>query len=86
MLGIFARGNWDAQRFAEAIQRNLYIYAEPMLRACWNLLGSHDTERFLTACAGRTDRAALAAVFNLTWLGTPPLIYYGDEIGMEGKK
>ena len=83
-LEFFARGNWDAQRFAEAIQRNLYIYAEPMLRACWNLLGSHDTERFLTACAGRTDRAALAAVFNLTWLGTP-LIYYGDEIGMEGE-
>ncbi len=83
-LEFFARGNWDAQRFAAAIQRNLYIYAEPMLRACWNLLGSHDTERFLTACGGNRDSAALAAVFNLTWLGTP-LIYYGDEIGMEGE-
>lgn len=83
-LEFFARENCDAERFAEVIQRNLYIYAEPMLRASWNLLGSHDTERFLTACAGSRERAALAAVFNLTWLGTP-LIYYGDEIGMEGE-
>lgn len=83
-LEFFARGNLDAERFAELIQRNLYIYAEPMLRASWNLLGSHDTERFLTACGDKVERAALAAVFNLTWLGTP-LIYYGDEIGMKGE-
>lgn len=82
-LEFFARGSCDAERFAEAIQRNLYIYAEPMLRASWNLLGSHDTERIMTACAGNIERAALAAIFNLTWLGTP-LIYYGEEIGMEG--
>lgn len=83
-LEFFASGKCDAERFAEKIQGNLYIYGEPMLRSCWNLLGSHDTERLMTACGGDRNRAALAAVFNLTWLGTP-LIYYGEEIGMEGQ-
>lgn len=82
-LGFFAQGSVDAERFAEAIQRNLFLYPEPMLRASWNLLGSHDTERFITACQGDGKKAGLGAVFNLTWLGTP-LLYYGEEIGMEG--
>ncbi len=83
-LDFFAKGAIDAERFAEAIQRNLFIYPKPLLRASWNLLGSHDTERFMTACGGDSKKAALGAVFNLTWFSTP-LIYYGDEIGMAGK-
>lgn len=83
VLGFFARGRLDAAGFAAAITRNAFIYPEAAGRASWNLLGSHDTERFVTACGGHRRRAALGVVFNMTWLGTP-LVYYGDEIGMEG--
>lgn len=82
-LEFFARGRSDAEQFAEAVGRNAFIYPEPMLQASWNLLGSHDTERFVTACGGDMNKVALAVVFNMTWIGTP-LVYYGDEIGMEG--
>lgn len=48
-----------------------------------HLLGSHDTPRIRTELRGRVDRARLAAVLLLTSSGAP-LVYYGDEIGMEG--
>lgn len=47
------------------------------------LLGSHDTPRILSICDGNVDRARLAAIFQFTYIGTP-MVYYGDEIGMEG--
>lgn len=83
-LDFFARNRIDADGFAQALVKNMFAYPLPALQGSWNLLGSHDTERFLTACGGDARKAALAAVFNMTWLGTP-MIYYGDEIGMEGE-
>ena len=49
-----------------------------------NLLGSHDTARFLTVV--HRDKAALrmAIATTMTLPGTP-CIYYGDEVGMEGR-
>jgi len=82
-LDFFARNRIGADGFAQALVRNLFVYPRPALQGCWNLLGSHDTERFMTACGGDVRKAALAAVFLFTWVGAP-LIYYGDEIGMEG--
>ncbi len=82
-LEFFARGRLDARGFSQALTRNLFAYPRQALQASWNLLGSHDTERFLTACGGDVRKTALAAVFLMTWVGVP-LIYYGDEVGMEG--
>lgn len=82
-LDFFARGRTRADGFAQALVRNLFAYPRQALLGCWNLLGSHDTERFMTACGGDGRKAALAAVFLFTWVGVP-LIYYGDEIGMKG--
>ncbi len=50
-----------------------------------NLLGSHDTERYLTLCQGEFWRMKLSVIFQMTYMGAP-MIYYGDEIGMEGGK
>ncbi len=83
-LDFFARGRIGADGFAEALVQNMFAYPLPALQGSWNLLGSHDTERIMTACGGDPRKAALAAVFNMTWIGTP-MIYYGDEIGMEGE-
>jgi len=49
----------------------------------WNLIGSHDTERFLTLCHGDEARMKLAVLLQMTYRGIP-MIYYGDEIGTEG--
>ena len=50
-----------------------------------NLIGSHDTERFLTLSNGDDDKLKLALLMQMTYPGAP-MVYYGDEIGMEGGK
>lgn len=50
-----------------------------------NLLGSHDTPRILTLCAGDLQRLKTAFLILMTYPG-PASIYYGDEIGMQGGK
>jgi cyclomaltodextrinase len=60
------------------------IYPEEGVRVMMNLLGSHDTERFLTAAGGDVRRLKLAMLFAMTYVGVPT-IYYGDEVAMEGR-
>ncbi len=48
-----------------------------------NLLGSHDTIRLLTKLEGHKERLKLAVAFMLAYPGVP-MIYYGDEAGLEG--
>jgi glycosidase len=48
-------------------------------------LRNHDQTRTLTALAGDTGRAKLAAALLLTLPGLP-FVYYGEEIGMTGDK
>lgn len=83
-IDFFARGSIDAATFAERLSRNRMAYPLPVLQASWNLLGSHDTERFMTVCGSDVRKVALAVAFQLMWIGTP-MLYYGDEIGMEGQ-
>lgn len=49
-----------------------------------NLAGSHDTERIYNLCNGDIKKEKLFYAF-LFFLPGIPLIYYGDEIGMEGE-
>ena len=49
-----------------------------------NLLGSHDTPRILTLCEENVDRAVIALTFLMTYVGAP-MVYYGDEVGMQGE-
>ncbi|MFW5786468.1 MAG: alpha-amylase family glycosyl hydrolase, partial [bacterium] len=48
-----------------------------------NTLGTHDTVRLLTACGGNERLAALMYVFLFSMPGAP-MVYYGDENGMNG--
>jgi alpha-amylase len=48
-------------------------------------LTNHDQNRVMSQLNGDVNKAKLAAFFLLTSPGTP-FIYYGEEIGMQGKK
>jgi cyclomaltodextrinase / maltogenic alpha-amylase / neopullulanase len=77
----FLQGHRDTREFDGALQRLWYRYPAPVLGGLMNLLGSHDTARIRTLLG--PERARLATVLLLTCPGVP-IIYYGDEIGMEG--
>jgi cyclomaltodextrinase len=49
-----------------------------------NLLGSHDTARLITVAGGDEERVLLALCALFTLPGTP-MLYYGDELGLEGE-
>ena len=50
----------------------------------FNQLDSHDTARFKTLLGRDVARLPLAVVWLFTWPGVP-CIYYGDEVGLDGK-
>ncbi len=92
LIGFFAEQRITARAFAGQLEAIRMHYTDSANSAMFNLIGSHDTERFLTACArsvwGWQDkqeiaRFKLAALFQLTYTGMP-MIYYGDEVGMTG--
>lgn len=49
----------------------------------WNFIDSHDTARFLHSAGNNIRKQELAAAIQLLLPGMP-MIYYGDEVGMEG--
>ncbi len=60
-------------------------YSREAQHGMFNILDSHDTERFITQAGGDWYRQRPAAIFQMTYIGAP-VVYYGDEIGMEGSK
>jgi cyclomaltodextrinase / maltogenic alpha-amylase / neopullulanase len=88
----FAKGNISVSEFNSLLTKNRMTYSDQVNRTMFNLLDSHDTERFLTDCAQvrKLDKEEysirlmkLAVLFQMTYNGIP-IIYYGDEIGMKG--
>lgn len=49
----------------------------------WNMIDSHDTARFLHSCGHNLRKQKLAAALQLLLPGMP-MIYYGDEVALEG--
>ncbi|RMG10309.1 MAG: alpha-glycosidase [Planctomycetota bacterium] len=85
VLEFIVKGGGDAASFADALQAQLATLPEPALRVQFNLLGSHDTPRVLTLAGGDARRVRLAQTFLFAWLGAP-VVYYGDEVGLDGGK
>ncbi len=74
----------DGAAFARQLEHLLRLYRPEVTAVQLNLLGSHDTPRFVTVTGG--DRAALKlATMVQTTLPGAPCIYYGDEVGVEGR-
>lgn len=74
-----------AEEFITRIQAVKQAYAWDNLLAMYNLLGSHDTERVITALRLDVEKVKLAFL-ALFCLPGSPAVYYGDEIGMPGGK
>lgn len=70
--------------FAVEIDRILSLYPPEITRAQLNLLDSHDMPRFLTCVNGDRSALKLAWLFMFTIPGAPCL-FYGDEIGLDGR-
>lgn len=72
-----------ADAFARALETLRGRVPEDIEKGMLTLLGSHDTARVLTECGGNVESAKLLYTLLLTYPGAP-LIYYGDENGMQG--
>lgn len=83
MVDFFAKRTIGVEEFDNILSRSRVIYMDEINKQMWNLIGSHDTQRFLTECDDKIERMKLAIVFQFTYIGVP-YIYYGDEVGLNG--
>ena len=83
VLGFVADRTITGAQFADGMNELTARVPEGSRPAMLNLLGSHDTERLVTR-HGR-DFAALRQSYALLLLAEgAPMVYYGDEVGLEG--
>ncbi|WP_374539350.1 glycoside hydrolase family 13 protein [Chitinimonas taiwanensis] len=75
-------GEIDAVQMNAAVRDAREGYGLKGLLCSWNMLSSHDTPRLITT-VGSEEKARTALVMQMTLPGVP-LVYYGEEIGMEG--
>ncbi len=83
VTSFIGQGRTDAGQFDRELAAGRGAYPEQAVRAMMNLVGSHDTPRYLTSIGGNRARQKLTALFAMTYVGAPH-VYYGDEIAMEG--
>ncbi|MBE6024750.1 MAG: alpha-glycosidase [Cellulosilyticum sp.] len=79
----FAERIMDAKSFADRVQYLLTRYKTQIQEVQMNLIDSHDVSRFLSMVGDDIRRLKLGAIFLLTHLGIP-MIFYGDEQGING--
>ncbi|MGI8588211.1 MAG: glycoside hydrolase family 13 protein [Chloroflexia bacterium] len=75
----------DGKAFADGIAYLFDLYPREITEVQLNLLDSHDTARFLSMARGDVTALTLATLFQMSYPGAPSL-YYGDEIGLEGRR
>ncbi len=79
----FATGAIDTEGFLEGLLEMRAMYSPAASALSQNLIGSHDTPRFLTMAGGDERMLLLATLVQLTFPGIAGL-YYGDEVPMLG--
>jgi len=73
----------DEKQYAEKLNGLLVRYTDGNNKMMLNLLDSHDTERFYNFVKPNKDLYLLSILSLISYIGWP-MIYYGDEIFMEG--
>lgn len=79
----YAEGSISAGDFAKRLGSLELATPEWATPGMLNLLGSHDTERIRTRLRGNHELVRIAVALQMTSPGSP-MIYYGDEVGLEG--
>ena len=79
----FAHHSVTNEQFDWSINHAAMMYPMRNEEVLWTFLGSHDTRRMRTRAGGDLRMLHAASFFQFTFLGVP-IIYYGDELGMEG--
>jgi cyclomaltodextrinase len=74
-----------ATEYAQKVEDLVTRYPRENAYAMYLCLGSHDTERLLTALGGNLDKIKLALAIEFAHPGAPG-VYYGDEVGLQGGK
>ena len=77
-------GKKSVKEFLHSYYEFLFIYGNKADKSM-NLLSSHDIERIMNVLSGERNKVLLAYTI-LFMMNGYSLIYYGDEIGMEGGK
>ncbi|GAB6189940.1 glycoside hydrolase family 13 protein [Marinitoga arctica] len=80
----YAKGG-SALNFIKNTNFYLNKYPPQVIHSLWNMLDSHDTARILTELNKDINRLKIAVGIQMTFVGAP-VIYYGDEIGLDGAK
>jgi cyclomaltodextrinase len=75
----------DGPEFGRQLTSVMATYAPEVASLQLNLLDSHDTPRFISLAGGDAAALRLAALMQMTLPGVP-CIYYGDEVGLEGRE
>lgn len=79
----FAHHHINGRQFDWGVNKAAMLYPHHVQEVLWTFLGSHDTQRFRTRAGGDERMLRAASFFQFTYLGAP-IIYYGDELSMEG--
>ena len=74
----------DGPEFGRWLAAVMATYPPETTSLQLNLLDSHDTPRFLSLAGGDTTTLRLATLIQMTLPGAP-CVYYGDEVGLEGR-
>ncbi len=79
----FLRNEISAEEFFQVIKRQLMVLPRQFLMNSWLFIDTHDTPRAVTMLNNDIEKLKAALVFTYTWVGTP-MLYYGDEVMLEG--
>jgi cyclomaltodextrinase len=75
----------DGSTFGGWLEAIMTTYDPATTQLQLNLLDSHDTPRFLSLAGGDSSALRLAWLVQMTLPGAP-CVYYGDEVGLEGRE
>ena len=69
--------------FANSLMQSYFVYSLNRSLSNWNVLSSHDVPRFFSKISDKVDSRNVIAC--LMFIPGNPVIYYGDEIQLQGE-
>lgn len=85
IIDYFFKGKIDLTEFKNRSTRARFENITAVNKAAFNVIDSHDTMRISNMCEFNITNQMLGTVYLMTAEGTP-CIYYGTEVGLEGRQ